>query len=438
LTNVDGSGPVKAQAGISGSAGANGARRGRIRYLVIFVIWIAFFFNGFDRAAISLLLVDRGFLRDMGLEGSPERQGLLMTFLLLPYALSNIFLGHTADRWGPRKVLTLMAGLWSVAALWMGSIGSYSLMLIGRVLRGTAEGPLFPVTNRFVRYWFPVSDRGGANAIWTSGQRVGMTLAVPLLTLAIGMWGWRSALFLQAGFILILVVPAVWFLTADAPEKMTGIGAKERDYITTGRGAEREKNAGGSGDLSRLLRNYRYWLMATYHFAVLATSAGLITWLPKYLRDARGFAMGRMVLFVSLAYLGSFLSSLVFGFLSDRIGRRAVLCTLSLAGTATAIGLAALVSDPTLSALLMILGMIMGGMGSPVYYAIMQRLVPASIMATGIGIENGLANLGAAMAPAVVGFLIAATGSYLAGLLFLAALGWIGAAGAAVLALQKT
>ena len=239
-------------------------------------------------------------------------------------------------------------------------------------------------------------------------------------------------------FILILVVPAVWFLTADAPEKMVRIGAKEREYITTGRGAEREKSTGGSGDLSRLLRNYRYWLMATYHFAVLATSAGLITWLPKYLREARGFDMGQMVLFVSLSYLGSFLSSLVFGFLSDRIGRRAVLCTLSLAGTATAIGLAALVPDPTWSALLMILGMIMGGMGSPVYYAIMQRLVPASIMATGIGIENGLANFGAAMAPAVVGFLIAATGSYLAGLLFLAVLGWIGAAGAAVLALQKT
>ena len=58
-------------------------------------------------------------------------------------------------------------------------------------------------------------------------------------------------------------------------------------------------------------------------------------------------------------------------------------------------------------------------------------------MATGIGIDNGLANFGAAMAPAVIGFLIAATGSYLAGLLFLAVLGWIGAAGAAVLAIQR-
>jgi MFS family permease len=175
----------------------------------------------------------------------------------------------------------------------------------------------------------------------------------------------------------------------------------------------------------------------TYHFAVLATSSGLVTWLPKYLREARGFDVRQMVLFASLPYVGSFLASLGSGFLSDRIGHRAALCTVSLAGSAASIGLAALVSDSVVSALLMALGMVMWGMGSPVYYAIMQRIIPGPIMATGIGIDNGLANLGAAMAPAVIGFLIAATGSYLAGLLFLAALGLIGSAGAAVLAIQK-
>ncbi|MBM4314021.1 MAG: MFS transporter, partial [Deltaproteobacteria bacterium] len=214
-------------------------------------------------------------------------------------------------------------------------------------------------------------------------------------------------------------------------------GAGERDYITEGRTAQAVGGSEGSGGFSGLMRNYRFWLMVTYHFAVLATFAGLTTWLPKYLRDVRGFDMGAMVLFTSLSYLLSFLSSLVFGFLSDRIGNRAAFCTLSLAGAAVSIGLAALAPDPVLSALLMLLGMMMWGISPPIFYAIMQRIVPAPIMATGIGVDNGLANLGAAMAPAVIGFLIAATGSYLAGLLFLTALGLAGAAGAAVLALQK-
>lgn len=428
---------MKIDTGTSGSSGDEGTRVGRYRYVVVAVIWIAFLFWAFDRTGLSLLLADRGFVKDMGLEGSPGKQGLLMTFLLLPYALSNIFFGPAADRWGPRKVLTVMAGLWTVTAIWMGAISSYSMMLVGRVTRGIAEGPLFPLTNRYIRYWFPPSERGGANAIWSSGQRVGMTIAVPLLSLALGFWGWRSVFFLQAAFILILVTPSIWFLTGDAPEKMARVGISERNYLTVSRGSEKGKSQEGKSLLSGLLRNYRFWLMVMYHFAVLATLSGLTTWLPKYLRDERGFDVRGMVLFASLPYLGSFLSSLVFGFLSDRIGRRAVLCTMSLSGAAVSIGLAALVRGPVTSGLLMVLGMILWGMGTPVYYAIMQHIIPGPIMATGIGIDNGLANFGSAMAPAAIGFLIAATGSYAAGLLFISALGLIGAVGATVLAAQR-
>jgi sugar phosphate permease len=266
---------------------------------------------------------------------------------------------------------------------------------------------------------------------------VGMTCAVPLLSLALGWWGWRSVFLVQAVLIAVLVIPGIWFVTGDTPEKTAGVGTAERDYITDSRAAEKAKGVGEGRHLTSLLRNYRFWFMVIYHFAVLATLSGLTTWLPKYLRDERGFDVKGMVLFASLPYLGSFLSSLVFGFLSDRIGRRAVLCTMSLSGATISIGLAAVVPSAIWSGLLMILGMILWGMGTPVYYAIMQHIIPASIMATGIGIDNGLANFGSAMAPAVIGFLIAATGSYAAGLLFISALGLIGAIGAAVLAVQK-
>jgi len=416
----------------SGSTG-----RGRYRYLVIAVIWLGFIFAGVDKAAISLLLVDLPFLREMGLEASPEKQGLLMTFLLLPYALSNIFLSPGVDRWGPRKALTLMTGLWAAAAFWMGSLGSYGLMLAARALRGTAEGPLFPLANRYVRFWFPPTERGGANAIWTSGSRIGLAMAVPVLALAIETWGWRSALFLQGVCIAVLLVPAIWFLTADTPEGMHRVGPAELAHIREGKAPEKPGARGGGKELALLMRNYRFWLMVFYHFAVLATASGLITWLPKYLREARGFEVGQMVLFAALPQVGCFLSSLTFGFLSDRIGHRALLCTISQAGSAAAIGLAALVASPIASAWLMVLGMVLWGIGSPVYYAIMQRIIPPSIMATGIGIDNGLANFGAALSPAVIGLLIGSTGSYVAGLLFLAVLGMIGAAGAAILALQR-
>jgi hypothetical protein len=88
---------------VSWSAGSTGIRVSRYRYLVVAVIWVTFFFGAFDRLAISLLLVDPGFLRDMALEGGPEKQGLLMTFLILLYAISNIFLGFNAPQSFPQQ-----------------------------------------------------------------------------------------------------------------------------------------------------------------------------------------------------------------------------------------------------------------------------------------------------------------------------------------------
>jgi len=95
---------VKAQSGTPGSSKRAGIRVGMYRYLVVTVIWV--------HSASAPLTVQpspsvggRWFPKGLGLEGSTERQGLLMTFLLLPYALSNILLGPTAIAGAPEKVL---------------------------------------------------------------------------------------------------------------------------------------------------------------------------------------------------------------------------------------------------------------------------------------------------------------------------------------------
>lgn len=405
--------------------------------MIVMVAWLVLLVGAFDKANISLLLADPSFLKEMALEDSPERQGLVMTLLLLPYALSGIFLSFSADRWGPRRVLSAMVAAWGLAALLLGNASSYLALLFGRALRGIAEGPLFPIANRYVRSWFPSSERGGANAIWTSGQRLGLGLAVPTMAAVIAIWGWRASFFIQAALFGLLLLPAVWFFTADTPREMRRVGEAERRHIAEGLKPAAAGEQIANGGLRELLRNYRYWLAVAHHFAMLAVYNGLITWLPKYLKDVRGFDLAAMVFFASLPHLLSMASGLGFGFLSDRLGRRAVYCSCSLSGAALCVALAALSPDPVWSALLVVLGFGVWGIGAPAYYVIMQRLIPGRIMATGVGIDNGISNIGSALAPAAVGYLIGATGSYLPGLLFLAALGMAGALAAGVLAWQK-
>jgi ACS family D-galactonate transporter-like MFS transporter len=164
---------------------------------------------------------------------------------------------------------------------------------------------------------------------------------------------------------------------------------------------------------------------------------GLVTWLPQYLKNGRGFDVGTMVLFAALPHISSTVTGLAFGFFSDRFTRRAGFCLASLAGASACICLAALVPDPMVSAILMVVGFGAWGIGPPSYYSIMQRIVPGQLMATGIGIDNGLANFGAAAAPVVVGLIIGASGSYLGGLLFLAGVGAIGSLAAVVLVVRR-
>jgi sugar phosphate permease len=406
---------------------------GRYRYLVVSVVWLALFLGAFDRTAVSILLVDPAFLQDMGLEGSPERQGLIMTALLLPYALSNIFVSPSADRWGPRRVLSAVAAGWGLTAIGLGTATSYVGLLAWRAIRGISEGPLFPVSNRYVRNWFPPSERGGANAIWSSGQRFGLALSIPILTAVTAFIGWRFAFLSQAVAIALLLLPAVWLLTGDRPGTTRRVGAEEAAHIAAGQKAGDTRAPNWRRDLPALLTNRLFWMAVAYHFATLGLYFGLVTWLPKYLRDGRGFDLGVMVVLATLPHILSALTGLVFGFASDRFRRKGPFLLGSLGGASLCVLLSALAPDPVVSSVFMVLGFGVWGAGSPAYYAIMQRIVPGQLMATGIGIDNGLSNFGSALAPAAVGFFIGATGSYLAGLLFLVGIGALGTAASVAL-----
>src|SRR5690554_5848490 len=93
------------------------------RYLVVtilFLIWIVVYLQ---RVNIGFLIVDEGFLSDLGLMGQSAKQGLLMTLFLIPYALSNVIGAPIGDLLGPRK--TMLLGLVIAAsAMFMGAIAA--------------------------------------------------------------------------------------------------------------------------------------------------------------------------------------------------------------------------------------------------------------------------------------------------------------------------
>ena len=114
-----------------------------------------------------------------------------------------------------------------------------------------------------------------------------------------------------------------WF--RDEPTEHPRVGAEERAYILANRGEAAHHHV--SADvLGQFAANPSAWALCLGYFSNSYGSYFVMTWLPTYLAEARGFAPGALALFAGLPMLLGVGSNLLGGvttdWLSARLGRR--------------------------------------------------------------------------------------------------------------------
>jgi MFS family permease len=97
--------------------------------------------------------------------------------------------------------------------------------------------------SKFVKNWFPIDERGKANATRLIGLSVAPMVAMPLFTWIIPVMGWRGNFFFLAALGVIPFI-MIRFFTADHPQLHRRINGAEKDYIEAALKAEREKERG--------------------------------------------------------------------------------------------------------------------------------------------------------------------------------------------------
>ena len=148
--------------------------RSRVRWILIGWMFAISAIAYLDRVNISIAgsLIERDFhLSDIQL-------GWVFSAFVLGYALSQAPGGRTADRFGPRRVVTLGAVWWAVftaLTAWVPPDAAFSLALLlaVRFLLGVGEAVVYPASNRLVATWFPSQERGIANGIIFAGVGAG-------------------------------------------------------------------------------------------------------------------------------------------------------------------------------------------------------------------------------------------------------------------------
>ncbi|SOE98807.1 Sugar phosphate permease [Burkholderia sp. OK233] len=375
----------------------------RWRWCVAMALFTAVVIGFFDRISIAVLFTRADFYNDVGIGFDPTRFGLLMTVFLIAYAISSIFLSVLGDLFGPGRMLALAAGAWGVCMVCMGNASSYGSIIAARIGLGVMEGPQFSLIAKIVYRWFPVHERGRANAIWLVGSPVGSAIGFPLIFWLVGTYGWRGSLHFLGALSLFLVMPLILVVVRDRSGQALQLPQGHQSCEAKAR-------------CSIFLANPRFWLLTFYGCGSLMYLWGLNSWLPSYFTRERHMDLHHVGVFSALPFIMMFAGELISGVLVDRTRRRAWMCFIGLFGAGCLMYLGIILADLRLAATAIALSAGFWGFGLPAQYALAMEIVPASVTAAGIGTLNGIANLAGSCAPALIGWIIGRTGNFGSGM----------------------
>ncbi|MBD8214722.1 MFS transporter [Erwinia persicina] len=383
---------------------------GEVRWSIPLALFACVLLAFFDKVSIAALFSDPIFQQALGIDFDTTRLGLLMSAFLLSYGCSSVLLSGLGDRINPLRLLTIMMLSWCLLMIAMGFCHSYSMMLVLRVALGVAEGPLFPLAFAVVRLNFPQHLQARATMLWLLGTPIGAAIGFPLSLFLLTRFGWQSTFW----FMALLTVPVmVWVWLALRNLRQMPAGSRQ---VSLPRKAARR----------RLFRSVHFWIICVTNIAFLTYLWGVNGWLPSYLVEGRGIHLSDVGWLSSLPFIAMLLGEGAGAWLSDRFDRRALVCFISLGGAAAGLLAVLHLQQTWMVIAAMSVSTFMWGAGAPNMFALLAKVTPSSVTATAGGIFNGLGNFAGALAPVLMGALIASTHSMDSGLLFLVVMAVLG------------
>ncbi|MHB8680995.1 MAG: MFS transporter [Acidimicrobiales bacterium] len=151
------------------------------------------------------------------------------------YAAMQIPNGAMADRYGPRRMLTLAAALMAVGELLFAITHVAALALLGRALVGFGDAITFLNVLRLVQNWFPVSRYGLLAALTAFVGGVGQLVSTVPLHTGLTHFGWTPTFTTTAVLTAVIAVP-VWLWLRDRPGEPRGVVSPARRDLPAGIG----------------------------------------------------------------------------------------------------------------------------------------------------------------------------------------------------------
>ncbi|KJH77819.1 MFS transporter [Pseudomonas sp. ES3-33] len=329
--------------------------------------------------------------------------GSLGSFTLAGMAIGGIYGGWACDRFGRVKTVVWSILLFSVGTAALGLTQTYWQFATIRFLASLGIGALYVACNTLMSEYVPTRYRTTVLGTLQAGWSVGYIVATLLAGWILPVHGWRWLFY-------IAIIPVILALVMQhfVPEPQAWINAQ----------AERAKEKlAGIRQGSVVKRDSMYKQIfsdpqARRMFFCWALTAGFLqfgyygvnNWLPTYLESELGMNLKSMTGYMVGTYTAMILGKILAGMAADRVGRRSVFAFGAL-GTAVFLPVIVLFqSQENILWMLVVFGFLYG-IPYGVNATYMTESFEAKFRGSAVGGAYNIGRLGAAIAPAAIGFL---------------------------------
>jgi MFS family permease len=261
----------------------------------VFGYYIAYLFRTINAVMAAPLATELGL--------GADDLGLLTSVYFLTFAAAQIPIGILLDRYGPRRVQSVLLVVAAVGSTLFAVSAHFWMLLVGRALIGLGVASAMTAGLKALVLWFPEDRVPLLNGLMVMLGALGAVTATLPADLLLDWIGWRELFGLFAALTAASAV-LIYVIVPEATPAATG-----------------EVSAG----LRKVYADPRFWRVAPLSACCIGTAWALQgLWAAQWLKDVEGLDRTGVVFHLFAMAVALSLGAILLGVAADRLRRRGV------------------------------------------------------------------------------------------------------------------
>lgn len=285
-----------------------------VRWSIYTILVVTYMLVFFHRMAPGVISAD--LMKTFNTSGAALGSLAAMYFYI--YTAMQIPAGVLADTLGTRVTVTVGSLIAGAGSLLFGLAGTFAGVSSGRALVGLGVSVVLIGLFKVISVWFRERNFGLISGLTVMLGNVGAIASAGPLAGVLKSYSWRTV-FVALGILTLVLALLTTLFVRNRPEDLGFPSVREMDGLTSHAGRQQH----WWRDLKSVFRTAAAWPALWVDFGMVGGMLAFVgLWAIPFLRDIHGLGRSSAALYTSIALAGFAIGSILFGWLSDRMGRR--------------------------------------------------------------------------------------------------------------------